>query len=515
MTSKNELSEARGQSQAPSERGKTIRAFLDLGNLSDEEKDLATNRPPETSNVGHQANEEARNDGPDLLGFEGNSDYGNTEAFIALHGDEYLHTKEVGWLHYNGKFWDSKGASEDLVMEILDTLMKRRVQAVVADDQKIVTESRQSATNVKNCKSLLQSKLFIKFDEFDNDANLLNCNNGVVDLRTGELTPHSSDQRFSYCLFTDFKHDAVSTTWEKWLLETVGDKQEVVDYIQMALGYSITGMRNEKVIFYLHGRANSGKGVFTETLLQLLGKPLSTEVDFTMFTMRRDGDSQNFDLAGLKPTRFIAASETNKYQALNPRKVKVITGGNEIRCAHKHGKFFGYFPQFTIWLSANENVNADADDEALWERVCVIHFPNHYVGDKEDKRFKARMLRKENLEGLLAWCVAGAAAWYGSLPAGLERPPTLMAETEKHRDLNDQVSEFLHEDYTDAPGEYASYPTLYARYELWCQAYGVTPKKKKALTASLKSKGYETGGKENRETVNGVQVQVVRGIKLG
>lgn len=456
-------------------------------------------------------------DTPDLLPYPA-ADEGNAQAFLLLHGNEYLYTNELGWLYYNGKYWAAKGGDERLNRAIVATLIERRTQAVGADLEPIVKATKPSANNVRNCKYMLQSLLWDSIDNFDNDPGALNCANGVVNLKTGVLTPHDQGQRFTYCLSVDFKYDADSTSWERWLLETTGGKQEIVDYMQMALGYSITGNRNEKVIFYLYGRANSGKGVFTETLLELLGNPLSAEVDFSMFTVRRDGDSQNFDMADLKPTRFVAASETNKYQALNPRRVKVSTGGNKIRCAHKHGKFFEYFPQFTIWLTANESVNADADDEALWERVCVIHFPGHYVGDKEDKSLKSRMLKKEALEGVLAWCVAGAAAWYGSLPSGLKRPPSLVTETKKHRDENDEVNQFLGENYTDVSGKYVSYPALYAQYELWCQANGVTPKKKKSLTLSLKRKGYETGGNDNRESMDDGpitrQVQVVRGLKL-
>lgn len=449
-------------------------------------------------------------------------DEGNAQCVARLYADQFLYCEALGWLHYNGQYWQRDQSETELDRAIVETLKARRIEGVKAENEKLVRAAKPSATNVRNCKFLFKSLVPVNVSSFDNDPDLLNCKNGVVDLRTGDLTPHDPGQRFTYCLPVAFNPAADSTFWENWLLQAVGGCQEIVDYMQMALGYTITGHNNEKSLFYVYGRANSGKGVMTETLLKLFGSPLSTEVDFSMFTMRRDGDSQNFDLAGLKPTRFIAASETNKYQALNPRRIKAATGGNAIRCAHKHGPLFTYWPQFTIWLSANEPVNADADDDALWLRVCVIHFPGSYTGDKEDKTLKAKMLQPETLEGILAWIVAGAAAWYGSLPAGLQRPPSLVEETQKHRDDNDEVRQFLDENYVDAPGEYVSYPAMYAQYEIWCQSNGVTPKKKRSFTTSLKRKEYETGGNDNREYMNfeqggkpiTKQVQVVRGLKL-
>lgn len=113
-----------------------------------------------------------------------------------------------------------------------------------------------------------------------------------------------------------------------------------MDWLQMAVGYSLTGHTREEVLFYLYGPPRSGKGTLTEMILALLGSPLAKEVNFATFTAQRSGDSQNFDLAPLKPCRTVLASESNAYERFNKAKVKMLTGGNEVYCAFKHQTHF-------------------------------------------------------------------------------------------------------------------------------------------------------------------------------
>jgi putative DNA primase/helicase len=290
---------------------------------------------------------------------------------------------------------------------------------------------------------------------------------------------------------------ADQSTWVDWLKSVVDD--QTVDYLQLAVGYSLTGRTSEEVLFYLFGPPRSGKGVFLETLLALLGRPIAQEVQFSTFTAQRIGDTQNFDLAPLKPCRFVAASESNAYERFNEAKVKSITGGSEVYCAHKHRDFFGYRPQYKIWLSSNQEVNADPDDDAVWSRIRVVEFPNSHLGS-EDKELKSRLRSDEALAGLLAWAVAGAVRWYSMLPKGLPELASSAATKAAHRELVDNVAAWLSENTTT--GDYSTVAALYSDYSSWCDDNGVSPKQQKSFTIALQRKGYGYGiRKQNGKTV--------------
>jgi putative DNA primase/helicase len=395
---------------------------------------------------------------------------------------------QPGWLFYNGKYWTAEQAPEILDRHIVNMLIARCTAAMNEGtdpstgkfvEEALVKFCTPNNNKIQSCKGNLRSIISTSISSFDNDKDLLNCRNGVVNLRTGALIPHDPSQRFTYCIPVDYKPNADYSAWVTWLRDTVGGDLDTVKYIQAAVGYSLCGHTSEECLFYVHGPTRSGKGTFAETILKLLGEPLASGVDFASFTGQRDGDSQNFDLAGLKASRFVVASESNKYQFLNPRRIKAITGGDAIRCAHKHGPFFSYFPQFKIWLFSNEPVRGDSEDEALWARVNVISFPNSHLG-KEDKALKQKMLAPTNLEAVLAWAVAGAIEWYAN---GLQKPAKVASVTQKQRAGNDFSQQFIDECLTAAPGQFLPNPVLKAVYTGWCEAHNLTPKDGKVKLA--------------------------------
>lgn len=187
---------------------------------------------------------------------------------------------------------------------------------------------------------------------------------------------------------------------------------------------------------------------------------------------------------------MVAASESNAYERFNEAKVKALTGGNEVYCAFKHQTHFAYRPQYKIWLSSNQPVNADPDDDAVWGRLRVVEFPHSHLGT-EDKTLKARMKSPAMLEGLLAWAVEGAKQWYAlgsrGLPEMLEH--SVHIKTQQRGEL-DHVQAWLDECCEIGTIYFAANKELYPSYRLWCEVNGVEAKKQKGLTQSLTRKGF-------------------------
>jgi putative DNA primase/helicase len=423
-------------------------------------------------------------------------DEGNAQCMARLYGQFFVQCDAWGWMRYTDTHWTRTNAEPALDRAIVDTLKRRRVLAVKAEKEHIVKATKPSSRNVRNCKYLFSSLRAVSVDIFDHDPDLLNVKNGILNLRSGELSPHRAKLFFSYCLPVDYDPNTDYREWQTWLLEVLGGDQDVLAYIQQAVGYSLTGHTWEECLFYLHGPTRAGKGTFTETLLAVLGRePLATEVEFATFTRAREQDPNSADLAKLKPCRLVIASESNKYHSLNAGKVKQLTGGNEVFCALKYRDHFSYRPQYTIWLVSNHPVKGDPDDNALWTRLRVVHFPNSYVG-REDKELKAKMRRPEMMSQVLAWAVAGAQKWYRARGKGLQAPAKVAADTQAARADQDYVAQWLAEcmTRTDDPNHFMSNATLYESYKEWCRENGIEhPKQMRGLTISLKAQGLEAG----------------------
>lgn len=481
----------------------------DIGDIPSEFLPKTITKPIETPKNGNGTKEEQSELRKKLL--EESPDHeGHARCVNLLYQGKFAYSEVYRWMYYNGKCWQREDAESRVDRAIVRTLKMRRLFAVQADIEPLVKSTRCYASNIAGIKKQLSSMIVTSINNFDNNPDLLNCNNGTLNLKTGELTPHSPSQLFTYVLDVDYIPEADYTEWIDFIKECVGNNQKLIDYLQMSLGYSITGHTNEEVFHYIFGPTRSGKGTFTETILKMLGRPLAIEADFSTFTADRTGDTQNFDLAPLKPSRFIAASESNKQIPINPAKIKQLTGGNHIRCAFKHGDHFTYRPCFKIWLSSNHPINADVDDNAVWSRVRVIEFPNSHFG-KEDKGLKARLGNEKNLQGVLAWIVAGAMIWYNE-EHGLPYPECVKVATEKQRESLDYIQLFIDEKLSIVDKtEFISSGTLHAEYTTWCEENGVKAKYQNKFTQALAQKGYETG----REYVTGgILKRVIYGLKL-
>jgi putative DNA primase/helicase len=497
--------EPKWRSFAPSD-GKTLASLtywanqddprpMSSGNLALKPKPALRLVDPETGEI-----EEDVGDPPNLLSFEA-SDAGNAEAVIALHGHRFRWVKPWGWLHYTGNHWSTEGADATLWATVVDTLRARRAEAAAqsGDNQTyeaIIKCSKPNTARVRACIAQLENAAVLERQpaDFDQRGELLNVANGVLDLRTGEIAGHSSGQYFTYCLSITYKEEADCSEWLDFLHEVVGGGREVIDYLQEAVGYSLTGDTREECLFYIHGPTRSGKGTFTEALMKLLPPPLAVEVDFNTFAAHRGNpDAQNFALAPLKPSRMVFASESGRYQALNEAKVKAMTGGNDIRCAFKGKDHFSYRPLFKIWLSSNERPKGDVEDDAIWYRLKVIEFPHSHAG-KEDKTLKRRLQEPDALAGLLAWAVDGAKRWYGR-KSGLVTPAAIQAATDASRDELDEVQQWLDECTEPTNGCFVTNAVIQASYDNWCAANGHKPKGARMLGRALSKKGHEDGKK--------------------
>ncbi|MCK4816478.1 hypothetical protein KA005_11980 [bacterium] len=446
----------------------------------------------------------------------------------------FLYNQALGWRHFQGRYWDGELAESRIWLGITRVLKERR-KAVwngrgpsleEGRAKEISRAAKPSTRNIANCRRMLQEMLTVPLSDFDTSPDTLNCSNGLVDLRTGQLVPHGPSQRLTHCTPVKYLPDADQAVWTNWLLEAVGGRQEVVDYLQQAVGYTLTGHTREEILFYLYGPARAGKGIFTETLLAALGgSPLAVEADIQMFMNKRQ-DPQGFMLAGLRTTRLLAASETRGRDWLDEAKLKNLTGGNTIRCAFKGKGFFQYRPAFKIWLSSNVLPKLDPDDTAAWLRVRVISFPTSHIVDI-DKKLKGRMKKSDVLEGVLAWAVEGAKQWYKAPKSGLKAPEVIRKETEDARKALDQIEAWLHDRIidTEAASDKLSYADAFNDYTLYCDERGEKPRPRKHWKAALGKKGYDMnaqygykkpgGAKGNKRGWSGMRLQGGFRITIG
>ena len=325
-----------------------------------------------------------------------------------------------------------------------------------------------------------QAYLRITSREWDNRPWLLACTNGVLDLRTGDLHPGQPDDYLRTAIPTEWMGmESPCPRWEQFLQEIFEDKSEqeraeLIVFLQRLLGYGITGSTMHHIFSILYGEeGRNGKDTLVDTLKDVLG-PLVGAVSNDLFVAQdkfRVGGAPTPHLCDLQGKRLVWGSETRQGDKLNIAQIKLLSGGGDISARQLHGRQYTFTPTHKLLLMTNYKPHADARDKAFWSRACLIEFGIRFVEHpqasnerKADPHLKEKLKQERN--GILGWLVKGCLAWQ---KRGLVVPSFILLATEKYRDEEDRILQFLIECCFIHPDASIKASVLYSTYKIWCE----------------------------------------------
>jgi len=372
------------------------------------------------------------------------TDLGNARRFIARYGLDVkgVATLRKPWLIWEGPRWttDSTGEIERMAKETVRALWPEAEQV---DDEVLRGQAlkhamvSEGAARIRALLELAATEPEISLTEDQLDANneLFNVENGTINLRTRLRQPHNRDDHLTKMSSITHNAKAKSPRWEQFLLEVMGGDQELVEFLQRAVGYSLTGDTREQCLFFCYGQGANGKSTFLEILRELFGD-YSQQADFTTFLARKSDGPRN-DLARMRGARLITAVEAPGDRGFDEMVLKQLTGGDTVVARRLYEEFFEFKPQHKLWLAANHKPLVKEQTEAFWRRIRLIPFGVTFKKEKRDQRLTGK-LRKE-LSGIFNWALQGTEKWYAE---GLMEPKAVRRATANYREENDLLGEF-------------------------------------------------------------------------
>jgi putative DNA primase/helicase len=292
----------------------------------------------------------------------------------------------------------------------------------------------------------------------------------------------------------EYDPDAQCDRWLRFLREIFLSDQDLIDFIQRAIGYSISGHTSEQVFLILHGDGSNGKSELLWVLEQLLGDYLrSANVDTFMDDKPQGG--HNEDIARLRGARLVTTSETEKTRRLAEGLVKRLTGGDVITASYKHERTFEFTPRFKVWLAANHKPNISGTDFGIWRRILLVPFGAKFVKpgvDLEENYFRIDPnLRRDlsgEMAGILNWAIDGFRKWRDQ---GLNPPTIVRAVTEDYRIESDKLGAFLIEEMVQNDSHSATLNAAYQAYRTWAENGGMKPSSIRGFASDLRTRGIE------------------------
>jgi putative DNA primase/helicase len=424
----------------------------------------------------------------DVLPF---TDAGNAERLVAMHRSRLRYCHQLGkWFIWNGRRWRPDGDG-GVIRLAKHTLRSLNLQAVNLTDDELRRRTllhlvrSESVARIHAMVSLAQSEagIPVRPDQLDTNPWLLVVRNGTIDLRTGELKQSLPDDLCTKRVNLRYDPSAKCPQWKAFLDQVLGGNQDLIAFLQRAIGYSLTGDVSEHVAFFLYGTGRNGKSTLLELILFLLGDYGCRTPSQTLVN-RRESTIPN-DVARLKGVRFVTAVETEEGDRLAEAQLKTLTGGDTISARFMRQEWFDFLPEFKLWLATNHRPSVRGTDEAIWDRIRLIPFTVRIPEAEVDRELGNRL--KDEAEGILAWAVQGCIEWRNR---GLDAPMAVRQATARYRAEMDTLGTFIDERCMIGPELRAPTGPLFDAYLEWCIDSGESPITITPFTKALRERGF-------------------------
>ena len=429
------------------------------------------------------------------------TDLGNAQMFFRLFNKSFLYDQERGkWIGWDvdRKRWLTGKLAYKVMMRLIKKLVtelyrqaKSRRPLRTRNGETVAREEALAWSKASSQKGRQKAMLDLVRDlpgvrvskaELDRDPYLLGVANGVLDLQTGTLIENRPDLLITRYANAAYRPDAEAPIFQRFMDEICLGRQELVDFIQEVLGYSLSGLIKEHAFFLLVGTGANGKSTLVEAFLYLLGD-YGIGMPSHAFLKSSSRAIRN-DMARLPGVRFAPCAEVNTGMSLDESMVKRATGGDVMTARFIGKEYFDFHPSAKFFLSVNTLPKITGADNGIYRRLVVIPFDGDFQATM-DHDLPEKL--KAEIDGILAWAVQGFLRWQAR---GLVKPQCVVDACAAYRAEMDTVQSFLDECCILDPNVSTPLGVLYEAYQNWAKGAVVEPAKMHLFGTLMGQKGF-------------------------
>ncbi|TPG26177.1 DNA primase family protein [Mycolicibacterium hodleri] len=433
----------------------------------------------------------------------------------------FCHSGPFGWMHWAGKRWCSVG--EPLVTEAvrLGVLAFHREETnlfqngTITADRLNATTKLLSANKIAAIVRLAKGYLSVADERWDAHPDLLNCANGVIDLRTATLRDHDPALMLTKLCPTEYRPGATHPDWDS-ALEAV--PEDARTWLGARLGQGLTGYTTpDDVLVLLKGDGENGKSTVVGGLLAAVGSDYAITLPERVL-LARPSDHPT-ELMTLRGTRLALMEELPELGHLNVKRLKIVCGTPRLTARYCGQDSMEWDATHSVFVTTNYFPRVDESDHGTWRRLRALDFPYRYrkpcegIESPLDKtgdpglRQRLRDGQDKQHEAILAWLIDGAMASYQNWRVLPAEPASVTACTAEWRGRADHILKFLSEEIVFDPGCYMAATDVYSLFEHWTKDQGHVVWSDQTFAARFAA--------HERVKSAGIEKQIVRSTRRG
>ncbi len=311
--------------------------------------------------------------------------------------------------------------------------------------------------------------------------DILNCKNGLVNLKTGVLSPHTPEYISFLQIPVAYDPKAQCPNFEKFIAQvTAGPEEEKkAKILKMFTGSLMTRNTKDysKALFIVGAGAN-GKSTFAETVQMLIGRENTSALSLDQLTGQ-------FDLIGIMDKRLNICEEISG-NYVDTSFFKKFVSGERINVDVKYKDSLEFNVETKFMFAVNSLPRMSEYGPAVQRRMLVVMFRNSFL------KAPVKQLRGENsifvpeLPGILNWAIEG----YRMLIDNSSN----YSMTDEHDEMmeeykleNSPVLAFIDECFGEKEGNFLEVNDMYNHYAQYCKLYGYKHKSKISFSKELRN----------------------------
>jgi putative DNA primase/helicase len=348
----------------------------------------------------------------------------------------------------------------------------------------------------------IKRRTYTNRNEFDHHTDIVNVQNGLLNIWTGELSEHSPDFLSIVQLPILYDSNAKCPTILRFLGQVL-HPQDVFTAMEI-IGYLLYRAAIYEKAVMLYGNGDNGKGVFIKLIEAFVGSENCSHVAL------QELDNDKFASADLCGKIVNTFADLKSQKLLTTGNFKTLVSGDSVRAQERYGKPFSYRNSAKLIYSTNKIPDSDDKSYAYFKRWLILSFDKVFQGTSKDTNLTNKLTKPNELSGLLN--LALIALRQLRKDGGFRDISVEKVRKEYEYNAN-TVKAFLDDRYViDLTLADYVIPTvyLYNEYENFCQEKRVRPLEMNVFGSKLKEYGIE----KDRIRSRGDREYYYFGIKL-